>query len=57
MNGQRIGHVRVSTFDQNPVRQLESTQASKIFTDKASGKNAHNMDRLERNHDDPRRRV
>jgi hypothetical protein len=23
MNGQRIGYVRVSTFDQNPKRQLE----------------------------------
>ena len=41
MNGQRIGYVRVSTFDQNPVRQLESTQVSKIFTDKASGKDVH----------------
>lgn len=38
MNGQRIGYIRVSSFDQNPERQLEHVQASKIFTDKASGK-------------------
>ena len=23
MNGQRIGYIRVSTFDQNPERQLD----------------------------------
>ena len=38
MNGQRIGYVRVSTFDQNPERQLENIQVDRIFTDKASGK-------------------
>ncbi len=38
MNGQRIGYVRVSSFDQNPERQLEQVQVDKIFTDKASGK-------------------
>lgn len=38
MQGQRIGYVRVSSFDQNPERQLEQTQVSKVFTDKASGK-------------------
>lgn len=38
MQGQRIGYVRVSTFDQNPERQLELVEVGKIFTDKASGK-------------------
>lgn len=38
MQGQRIGYVRVSSFDQNPERQLEQVEVGKIFTDKASGK-------------------
>ena len=38
MHGQRIGYVRVSSFDQNPERQLETAQVGKVFTDKASGK-------------------
>nr|BDG00936.1 resolvase [Pseudomonas aeruginosa] len=38
MHGQRIGYVRVSSFDQNPERQLEQIQVDKVFTDKASGK-------------------
>ncbi len=38
MQGQRIGYVRVSSFDQNPERQLEHVEVSKVFTDKASGK-------------------
>ncbi|KSL96564.1 recombinase family protein [Pseudomonas aeruginosa] len=38
MQGHRIGYVRVSSFDQNPERQLEETEVSKVFTDKASGK-------------------
>jgi DNA invertase Pin-like site-specific DNA recombinase len=38
LNGQRIGYVRVSSFDQNPERQLEQSQVDKVFTDKASGK-------------------
>ena len=38
MKGQRIGYVRVSSFDQNPERQLEQSQVDKVFTDKASGK-------------------
>ena len=38
MNGQRVGYVRVSSFDQNPDRQLEQTQVDRVFTDKASGK-------------------
>lgn len=39
MHGQRIGYIRVSTLDQNPDRQLEGVKVSKLFTDKASGKN------------------
>lgn len=38
LQGQRIGYVRVSSFDQNPERQLDQVQVSKVFTDKASGK-------------------
>ncbi len=38
MKGQRIGYIRVSTFDQNPERQLEGIQVDRTFTDKASGK-------------------
>jgi DNA invertase Pin-like site-specific DNA recombinase len=38
LKGQRIGYVRVSSFDQNPDRQLEHVQVDKVFTDKASGK-------------------
>ena len=38
MQGDRIGYVRVSSFDQNPERQLEHVQVDKVFTDKASGK-------------------
>jgi DNA invertase Pin-like site-specific DNA recombinase len=42
LSGQRIGYIRVSSFDQNPGRQLEQTEVAKTFTDKASGKD---MDR------------
>lgn len=38
MEGQRIGYIRISSFDQNPKRQLESVSTDKVFTDKASGK-------------------
>ena len=38
MRGQRIGYVRVSSFDQSPERQLDQVQVDKLFTDKASGK-------------------
>lgn len=38
MHGQRIGYIQVSTLDQNPDRQLEGVQVSKLFIDKASGK-------------------
>jgi DNA invertase Pin-like site-specific DNA recombinase len=38
MLGQRIGYIRVSTIDQNTVRQLEGIEVAQTFTDKASGK-------------------
>lgn len=38
MIGQRIGYVRVSSFDQNPERQLEQVAVDRVFTDTASGK-------------------
>ncbi|WP_430041794.1 recombinase family protein [Paenibacillus dokdonensis] len=38
MKGQRIGYVRVSSFGQNPERQLEQVQIDRLFMDKASGK-------------------
>ena len=38
MQGQRIGYIRVSSFDQNPERRLEQVEVGKVFTDKASGK-------------------
>jgi len=41
MTGQRIGYVRVSTFDQNPERQLDGIQVDRTFMDKASGKDVH----------------
>lgn len=39
--GERIGYVRVSTFDQNADRQLDGTKVGKLFTDHASGKDVH----------------
>lgn len=38
LHGQRIGYIRVSSFDQNPERQLEHSELDRVFTDKASGK-------------------
>jgi DNA invertase Pin-like site-specific DNA recombinase len=38
--GQRIGYIRVSSFDQNPERQLENRELDRSFIDKASGKDA-----------------
>ena len=38
MHGQRIGYIRVSSFVQNPERQLEQIAVDRSFTDKASGK-------------------
>lgn len=41
MIGQRIGYVRVSSFEQNTERQLEGIEVDRTFTDKASGKDTH----------------
>ncbi len=38
MTGQRIGYKRVSTVDQNTMRQLEGVAVDEVFEDKASGK-------------------
>ncbi|ECT6053228.1 hypothetical protein BCO99_004676 [Salmonella enterica subsp. enterica serovar Typhimurium var. 5-] len=32
MTGQRIGYIRVSTFDQNPERQLEGVKVDRAFS-------------------------
>jgi DNA invertase Pin-like site-specific DNA recombinase len=41
VDGQRIGYIRVSSFDQNPDRQLKGVAVDRVFTDKASGKDVH----------------
>ena len=48
MDGQRIGYVRLSSFEQNPDRQLEGAAVARTFTDKASGKDTQRpeLDRL-----------
>jgi DNA invertase Pin-like site-specific DNA recombinase len=38
LHGQRVGYIRISSFDQNPERQLEDVAVNRVFTDKASGK-------------------
>ncbi|WP_348265321.1 recombinase family protein [Telmatobacter sp. DSM 110680] len=40
-NGKRVGYVRVSSIDQNTIRQLDGVQLDKVFTDKASGKDTN----------------
>lgn len=37
-SGQRVGYVRVSSFEQSAERQLDGVELCRIFTDKASGK-------------------
>ena len=39
--GQRIGYIRVSTFEQNADRQLDGQALDRTFTDKASGKDVN----------------
>jgi DNA invertase Pin-like site-specific DNA recombinase len=36
--GKRVGYIRVSSVDQNELRQLEGIPVDKRYTDKASGK-------------------
>jgi DNA invertase Pin-like site-specific DNA recombinase len=40
IQGQRVGYMRVSTLDQNELRQLEGVELDRTFVDKASGKDA-----------------
>ena len=47
MHGQRIGYARVSSLDQNLDRQLVDSNVTKVFTDKASGKDTQRSE-LER---------
>ena len=39
--GQRVGYIRVSSADQNTIRQLDGMSLDRLFEDKASGKTAH----------------
>lgn len=41
LGGKRIGYIRVSSVDQNTVRQLDGVHVDKAFTDKASGKDTN----------------
>jgi len=43
----RVGYVRVSTVDQNVVRQLDGVEVERVFTDTASGKDAHRPELVE----------
>lgn len=36
--GQQVGYIRVSSIDQNTIRQLDGLNLDKIFTEKMSGK-------------------
>jgi len=45
--GQRVGYVRVSTLDQNTVRQLDGVPLDKTYIEKASGKDQKNRPELE----------
>lgn len=38
MQGHKIGYVRVSTVEQNTIRQLDGLSLDRVFTDKCSGK-------------------
>lgn len=38
VKGKIVGYIRVSTYEQNEQRQLESIKTDKLFIDKASGK-------------------
>jgi DNA invertase Pin-like site-specific DNA recombinase len=41
ISGQRVGYIRVSSLDQNIIRQLDGIQLDRIFTDRLSGKDLH----------------
>lgn len=44
MDGQRVGYVRVSSFDQKPDRQLDAVSVARTFIDQASGKDARRLE-------------
>jgi DNA invertase Pin-like site-specific DNA recombinase len=44
VTGQRVGYVRVSTLDQNTIRQLEGVDVDRVFEDKASGRDLNRPD-------------
>jgi len=41
MSGQQVGYIRVSSIDQNTIRQLDGVGLDKTFTEKKSGKDTH----------------
>lgn len=41
MSSQRVGYIRVSTYEQNTDRQLDGLTLDRCFIDKASGKDTH----------------
>ncbi len=41
MSGKQIGYVRVSTVEQNTVRQLDGVELDRVFEDKCSGKDTN----------------
>lgn len=41
MTGQQVGYIRVSSLDQNTIRQLDGIRLDKTFTDKLSGKDTN----------------
>lgn len=47
MAGQRVGYVRVSTLNQNTVRQLDGIPVDKTYVEKASGKDQKNRPELD----------
>jgi Txe/YoeB family toxin of toxin-antitoxin system len=50
MSGKTIGYISVSTFDQNPQRQLDGIYLDKKFTDKASGKDKRDFKKITKSH-------
>lgn len=44
LDAQRVGYVRVSSFDQNPDRQLDAVSVARTFVDRASGKDARRLE-------------
>ena len=44
MQGQRVGYVRVSSFEQNSDRQVEALAATQLFIDKTSGKDTQRIE-------------